>query len=558
MFQFTSDYAARLFAQPAGMVEYAASFLVQYFAKAYVGVFCTVALYVLTALSLRSLLKHVSARGTGHPLLYLLPGFAYIWAGFNEICHLEAGLAFLLVVALFALYVKLGRCWLRLLFAYLVSWIAYWMAGPMAFLFSAVVLVEEVLRTDNTGRQKCCFLPLAIWCVLPPLGYYFCGASSLPLRGLMTASAYCHPLLEPPTLLWIAPCWVVVAVVLSHLLKMAKGLENAVARDFVAGVELLIVAVVFWRGCNFYHNPDDYMMKQLDYYAGNGQWESILETPGLSPSGNALLACYQNLALAQTGRLADHLFDVEQCGPRGLWPKWNRMAPVSGLLSRVAYAMGNVALAQALAFEGIMGSERACNPRYLLILVKTNLINGQYTVAEKYITKLERTACYADEASRLRHFLYNDKAVLADGELGKLRRTTKKLSGLTNEDRAVIDIWPILQSCPQNRAAAEYYGALCLMMKDLKHFEELATLWHKTYADSPMPRPFQQALAVIHESEDENTLRSLGVSRETSEEFVQFKNALRAYAANPGNSANLQRYFSHTFWYYYTFYNLQK
>ena len=46
------------------------------------------------------------------------------------------------------------------------------------------------------------------------------------------------------------------------------------------------------------------------------------------------------------------------------------------LLSDIYYQMGNVALAQEMAFEGMIASERAVNPRLLLRLIQTNLIYG--------------------------------------------------------------------------------------------------------------------------------------------------------------------------------------
>lgn len=559
MFRFSADYATALLSRPFGVVEYVASFLLQFFAKPYMGAACTTLLYAASALLLRTLLCRMGETEHPHPLLFLLPGLTFIWADFDEGYHFEAGLAFAFVLALLVLYARLRRRGARLLFVYAVSWVAWWLSGPTAFLLPAIALVEEMFRSGESPRQRCLFLPLAIWCVVPAVAWFFGNAASGTLGQLTTVAAYYHPLLPPPALLWAAPCWVVVAVILSHLLRNVKYPTRVSVRYAAMGFELFVSFLVFWRGSNYFHHPDEYLAKKLDCLANTGQWEEILATPGLNAQKNTLFACYQNLALAKTGRLAAHLFDMPQCGPRGLWPKWNKTAPVSGLLSQVACTAGNVAMAQALAFEGIMGAERACNPRFMLILVKTNIVYGQYAVAEKYIRLLEQTACHAAAAHRLRAFLWNDKKVMADSELGALRRCTQKLNGLTNEDRAATDIWPVLQSNPLHRPAAEYYAAFCLMMKDVGHLDRLAELWRTHYKGTPLPAPVQQGLLLAHEKDSSDTLRNLGISQATVTSFERFKNALRMYVASGrdvSGARGIEREFGNTYWFYHTFFKL--
>ena len=50
-------------------------------------------------------------------------------------------------------------------------------------------------------------------------------------------------------------------------------------------------------------------------------------------------------------------------------------------------------------------------------LAQTNLICGEYVVAEKYLDALSNTFFYADWAERHRRFLYNDEAVEAANSL---------------------------------------------------------------------------------------------------------------------------------------------
>lgn len=557
MFLFSTEYVTSLLSQPMGAIECIASFVIQYFTIPYIGAFCTVALYVYITWALYSLLHQTNTHKWEHPLLYLLPGFTFIWADFNEAYHFEEGIAFAFTLTLLIIYLRIKNSKQRILFAYLFSWIGYWLVGPMTFLFPIIILIKEILHTKNNWEIVFPLL-LPFWCIIPPTIWYLEGKSSIPLHQLMTVSAYYHPLLTPPFLLWIAPCWTIGAVIINAFLGRIKESSKKIIRDIIKVIEIAIVFIVFWRGCNFYYQPNEYLVKKLDYYASTKQWDNILKETSIHPSNNSLLVCYQNLALAQTGRLANHLFDVKQCGFSGLWPQWNRMSPISGLMSRIAFSMGNVAMAQALAFEGIMGSERACNPRFMLILAKTSIIYGQYAVAEKYISLLERTACYRQDAKHLRTFLYNDKKILNDNEMGILRQSIQKVKGLTNENRAIIDIWPIVQSKSTYKSAAEYYGAWCLLAKDLKHFEELATLWRTTYTEEDLPLPFQQALLLNHEKEDRASLQNLGISQTTITNFERYKKALHAYVVNPEKKSTIQQYFGNTYWFYFTFYKFEQ
>lgn len=552
MFRFSSDYAADTLPRVCGGATYMASFLLQFFAKPYVGAAVTTVIYICSALLLRSVLCRLAGKEHSHPLLYLLPSFFFIWADFDEAYHFEAGLAYVLAIALLALHVRVRRFAVRCIVAYVLSWISYWLVGPMALIYPIGVVLIEIAKAE-TDKQKWAILPLMLWCFVPALTWQMSGASDVPLKQLLTPAAYWHPLMEPPLMMWIAPCWALAVVLIALLLGGRKFELKPKLRQAVWSVEVLVVVIVFWRGSNYYHSPDDYFAKQIDYYAATSQWDSILNMADYVPSQNYLYICYQNLALASTNRLGDNLYDVPQGGPRGLWPKWNKMAPASAMLSRVSYGMGNVALAQALAFEGMIGSERAQNPRFILMLAKTNLINGQYRVAEKYISLLEQTACYADEAARLRRFLYNDKLVAADSEFGPLRLCTQKVSGLTNEDRAPLDLWPILQSNPHYRPAAEYYGAICLMMKDLDNFEPLVSMWHTAYPSTSLPKSFQEALLVKHEKASPDSLQALGVSQSTLKRFNLFKTLLRESLTDPMAAEKLKSNFANTYWFYYTF-----
>lgn len=553
MFRLDGAYAAGLFARPGGAVEYVATFLVQYFIRPYVGAACSALLWLGGALALRRILRKLGGEGHSYPLLYLLPGFAWIWASFGEAYHFEAELSFALVLGLAAGYVSLSRRWARIVLAYAGTAAGWWLVGPMALVFGALVVVAELSRGLRDRRQWLTFAPVAVWMFVPALVWGSSDACSVTWTQLLTPAAYWHPLVALPRLMWVAPLWVIAAAVLVAALRGRRAWGRPAWREAAYVAQIVVVCLIFWRGSNRYFVYKDYLIRQLDTLAAQGRWNDLLALPGFDPEGNYLLTSYQNLALARTGQLSEHLFDVPQCGLRGLWPEWNRMAPVSSQLSRVAYEMGNVALAQALAFEGMMGSERAVNPRLMVVLAKTNLINGQYRVAAKYLDLLGETLTYRTEAARLRRFLNNDRAVEADAELGPLRRCTKGLDGLTNEDRAPLDLWPILQSNPRYEGAAAYFGAASLFMKDLVRLKTLFPIIRANHPGEPLPRPYQEAAVMIYAKDHPDSLSVYGVAPEQLDRFASYYNALRGSEGDPMAANALRQSYGNSYWYYFTF-----
>ena len=300
-----------------------------------------------------------------------------------------------------------------------------------------------------------------------------------------------------------------------------------------------------------YNSPTLYLVKELDYYARTEQWDKLLSAP-LRSDKNAMHACFQNLALAQKGILADKALSLKQVGADGLWIAWNRSTTASTLLRDVYYAMGNVALAQRMAFEGMISSEWTVNPRLLTRLVKTNLIYGNHAVAGKYISMLEDTHAYKEQAVALKRFLNNDEAIDKDPELGFKRRCIAKTDGLAQIEGVPYDLLQIIASNPECKTAFEYLGIFCLMNKDIIPFNQLIETYHNAKGLSPMPVSFQEAIILAHEGDTAAWTR-LGVTPQVAERFRTFKQTVLQNRGSAALPNKLHTGFGNTYWYYYMF-----
>lgn len=227
-----------------------------------------------------------------------------------------------------------------------------------------------------------------------------------------------------------------------------------------------------------------------------------------------------NLALAQTGQLAEKAFSYTQAGSAGLLPEWDQSGANGGLLSEIYLAMGYVSLAQRMAFETDVLAEDH-DPEMLAQLVRTNLIFGAYPVAEKYITELEKRPESREWACAQRRFLSDDSAVESDPLLGEMRKCipdenfTSGEKGLTDALRAII------RANPTHRQAVEYLGTLYLLDMDFEEIRAFLDEFYGTEALPVLPKSFAEAACMLSEMEH-GYWKTVGVSQKTYNSFRDF------------------------------------
>ena len=130
-----------------------------------------------------------------------------------------------------------------------------------------------------------------------------------------------------------------------------------------------------------------------------------------------------NLALAMTNQLGDKAFDFFQRGSEGLLPKFERNFATTQLTGEIYFNLGLVNTAQRLAFEAMEAIPNYNkSARVVKRLAETNLINGEYKVAEKYLKMLEKTVFYRPWAQRTLAMLGNEKAINEHPLYGTLRQ----------------------------------------------------------------------------------------------------------------------------------------
>ena len=135
-------------------------------------------------------------------------------------------------------------------------------------------------------------------------------------------------------------------------------------------------------------------------------------------------------------------------------------------LAHLWFAMGNIAAAQNVAFNSLFALN-GYNPTMLQMLVRIELMRGNYLVALKYITLLEKTVHYAGWATAQRRFLFDDEAVEQDPSLGTGRASFPLDDSFVLLASPMDDLYKIVAVNPANSNAMQYALAYLLLAKDL-------------------------------------------------------------------------------------------
>ena len=320
-----------------------------------------------------------------------------------------------------------------------------------------------------------------------------------------------RPLTIPGSHRFIYVAWISLAVCCAASFAFGKTIgEERVT--LLAGVLLLVLSSVAVSAPFFYflekcRQPRQEQVFQLSYYARNSQWSYITAVSRRMDMNNYMLLNYANLALGCQGSLLEHWTDYRQDDVQALCVKSDLTVGCMALLSMIYYEMGNIAAAQDMAFEA---NQCQSSPSLLQTLVRTNLIFGSYSVAEKYIAKLEKTLFYRDWARGMRKFL-SDDGVLSDTVLSSKRKGLPDTDAFIVRDRIIDDLFPLLEADPSNVMARDYAIVYLHLSRDAT---SLLAFVDRFYGTKVLPTlsPAMQMGLLSATGGDEQYCRDHGVS----------------------------------------------
>ena len=536
LFLFDGDYFCERLSEPGGFARYIAEFLVQFYNGVTFGaLILAVLLMLIQRLTWRLMNSHLSPLSSHLYPLSFLPALMLWYAKGDESVMLTYVIALILAMASALCLAKLIELvqlekldiLVKLGILLVLIPLLYWLIGPMVLLVAALMLP----------------LTLAAVAVIYALALILLSAHYLPFpmsRVVLGISYYRIPEVLPYVLMAI-PVVIILLVWFSR--KFHTVLEKQ--KKWLYGVLLVVVAVaavlIIPRG----YDAKKYELIEYDYLVRINNWNGIIakaekQMPDLPMSVSAT-----NLALGMTNQLGERAFDFYQRGSEGLLPKFERNFATAQLTGEIYYHLGLINTAQRFAFEAMEAIPNYNkSARVVKRLAETNLINGQYKVAEKYLKMLEKTVFYRPWAKRTMAMLGDEKQINSHPLYGTLRQYRLQEDFLFSEQELDKICGQLFVHHPQNQMATQYLLLMPLLDRDIPRFMSyVPVVQEKTQYN---PRSCQEALAFAFMQQRQQPPRGL-----ISDMILQKMNDFSRTYSNDKQSPELAR-FKNTVWYYLT------
>ena len=547
IFLWDADYLAGLLRQTGGFSTLASQFLVQFFHLPWAGAVVTAVITTITGIFLWHSIYKLNDNITWWPLTLLpayLQGICLLDMGY----HYEAIVAMLCFSVLLYVYILIRRrasIYYSLLTGIVFTLLLFVYVGSIATLFAICAFIFDMLQSPRRGWMSSAYL-------LACLAAAFITVSDGKIVGfdyaLWTKGYYEYYVGQGlwQSLSWLFVIAVMIVAGISNRLQLKPVVQAAAVFMFLVAGGLFLYTQSEKRA-----NKDFRTLACLMNCINREDWAGITGNRDLNYQNYLHLNCL-NLALSHQGKMMTDLFRYPQKGAQSLMVGYQAYNDLNVLFSHIYYHTGVISEALCLSF-GTMIATTYGNPTLLKLLVKERLIYGDYKVAEKYISRLERTYAYREWAVGMRRFLYNDKAVESDPELGQKRRSLPAPQpSFVVLDGIMADLVKVIETGTDETHALEYAMAMMMLDKNMEGIRYLADRYLPYQEGQSVPPLMQQAVTVLAEH-DEDYCRSHGVDDETVSRFMAFRQTvLNARRNNQNLQAALASYRG-TYWYYYMF-----
>ena len=544
LFLTTPGYLGSFLDRPGGLLEYAGSFLNQFYRFRVAGALVLSGVITSAYFVTGSMVVRISGKNElfviGILAAVLLLGMHNYYP--HQLSHtLGFILAMRLVVA--SPTKKIRR---RKFLAISVPLI-YLAIGGYVWFFGLLMMAEEIVR-----NRKIDFASGLLSAVYPAI-IIFSGARLLFLDPLAELAVKPLPFGEeygksPWPYLFIG--WMILGVVLARkpirFLKMSPVLK-IIAHTMVCVLALLLVL-------HFSYKRKNGELFQIEKMALSQDWDELLAYTAKHPSTNLFGAYYTNLALANSGKLCSGLFQYPQTfGRRGLCFNWEAKAEILRRGSDFFWTIHFVNEAHHWAYESMIidGFTR----RNLIRLIQTELVRGNLRVAEKYVNLLGEAMFHKKIAMHYARFLDDREALHNDPELGPRLQLRMKQDFFSDGMDLERNLVSLLANNPSNIQAYDYLMALFLLEKELDKIEAALPAYLEANGGI-LPPLLDESLLVYKITHREEKQSPLKVSPATLQRFDAYTSILRQYRDQNEAARVLYPTYGSSFWFYLNFVSL--
>ena len=492
-FRFSGEYIAGYFHKPASFSCLIGDFLTQfYFLKAGGAIIITGCLFLLWYL-IDWVISSLSSWKYSY-LMSLLATALITGFHFTIVYPLAATISLILALAAFRFYTTLKILTTRIISGIILVPLIYMAAGIAVYLFLLVVLLYELKLKQIKGWLEWTyrFILVIIVLIIP--------FSLRTLYYLTPGQAYKYPISE-----------------------------------LTLPVPNFMFETLFSLDCEWYFNHP----------------EKTIELAQKAPVKTRYVIYYYNLASAALNKLPENLLSFDQMGLDGMFIPFNEETNYLNLLygNEVYYFIGDINASQHYALMANTFSPKCEGSRMIRRLTETNIINGDYTVAEKYLKMLKQTLFYRRWAKKMEPFLYNDELCNRTPWIAGKRAIMPLTDHIkANPNAFVNSLYFLLDDHPDNQAALNYLLSISLLYKDIDSFYKALTTYRYFNAGFYLPKLYQEALLIYYDihKNDKNIKRFL-LSKEVIRQSGLFK---EKYQWSQGDQRAMKKDFGNTYWFY--------
>ncbi len=531
LFQFDSDYLATRLAEPGGIARYLSEFLVQFYNNV---VFGAVIIALLLVLMQRLVWRLMDQQNkTWYPLSFLPSLVTWYMMG-DQSLLLAFPLALIMVLSVMACVKSLGMKRLSVVALCLLILVplVYWVCGPVVLMLAVYlplsgqkpILRDALLSVAAVVYGVLCIL-LSSLIVPYTVSQLFCGLGY-------------YRFFESFMLLMILLQLLLVALPLCG--RFLPEIKVGKAHYTLLGVEVVALTVLMLAVVPTNYDAKTYELIEYDYLVRTQQWDAVIKKAEQQTPDLPMSVCATNLALAMKGELTTRAFDFYQRGGQGLLPPFERNYTTTLVTGEAYFQLGLVNTAQRFAFEAMEAIPNYNKSvRCVRRLAETNLINGNYEVARKYLKMLEKTMFYGKWAQRTEALLGQEQQINNHPLYGQMRKKRIKEDFLFSDRELDKICGQLLMADKDNTLALQYLLMFPVLDRDLNRFMNYMMFVSQTHPGYS-PRICQEMVTFAYASRKQQPPQGV-VPEAMLQQFNQFMQAYQQGATEM---------FRHSTWYY--------
>lgn len=217
--------------------------------------------------------------------------------------------------------------------------------------------------------------------------------------------------------------YLLISIIHKNIYRFIGAVFAVAAYIWLAGAHHYRIPAMILDLSNIY-NPKTIELLDYDLLVRANRWEQIIRKAEKQQPDLPQSVCATNLALGMTNQMGHRAGEFFQNGPEGLFPPFRKDPFLTLTTAEVYFQLGLINTAQRYYFEAMEAApnyKKSC--RCIRRLAETNLINGQYGVARKYLHILGKTHVYKKWAQRTLLMIDNgEQSIIKHPLYGRLRR----------------------------------------------------------------------------------------------------------------------------------------